>query len=274
MKVFYPDKLFDGAETLTVQKQNETSCEIHTHEFFEFVYIVKGGGTHTVDGTAYPVGRGSMLFINFGQTHEFCMDDGAEYFNILLLPEYIGTGLKRETAAVYDLFALVLESGEKRQCVRFFGSDADDVQALVNMLYSEFRSHKERRRAAMSDLMHLIVLKILDAVREGKPDAPEPKIYEILDYLKENYALNPSLSEVGKRFYYNSSYFSRLFKRFTGTGFNAYLNSLKINEAIKLLKTTDMTVDAVSQAVGYSDAKTFYAQFRKFTGTTPSALRR
>ncbi len=274
MKVFLQDKLFEGAESLTVQKLDNSACEIHTHEFFEFVYVIKGNGTHAIDGKIYPVSRGSMLFINFGQTHEFKLDEGSEYCNILMRPEYIGTGLARETAAVYDLFSLVLESKGQKQCVRFSGRDAEDVDTLVKMLYSEFCSVREHRQDAMHDLMHLIELKILEVLRAGNPDEPQPKMHEILDYLKDNYALSPSLSDISERFYYNSSYFSRLFKKLTGTGFNAYLNSLKINEAVKLLQTTDMTVDAVAQAVGYSDAKTFYTQFRKFTGTTPTALRK
>ena len=273
MKVFSHEKLFDGADTLTVQKRAETSCEIHTHEFFEFVFIAKGVGTHKIDGTEYKVKRGSLLFINFDQTHEFIMDEGSEYYNILLLPEYIGLGLRRETAAVYDLFSLVLELGDCRQCVLFSGTDTERVECLVKMLYDEY-SFKPSDKEIMRDALHIIELLALKNLREGKNDLTSPKIAEVIEYLKTNYARNPSLTELSEKFYYNSSYFSRLFKKLTGTGYNAYLNSLKISEAVKLLNSTDMTVDAISQAVGYSDYKTFYTQFKKFTGTIPTNFRK
>lgn len=80
-----------------------------------------------------------MLFINFGQTHSIETTNG-EYYNILLLPEYIGTELARETAAVYDLFSLVLENGDGKCCVNFSGSEIEETEFIVRMLYTEYCS--------------------------------------------------------------------------------------------------------------------------------------
>ena len=114
---------------------------------------------------------------------------------------------------------------------------------------------------------------LLRYVRGGKAAVSPAKTDEILGWLREHYAENPSLSEVSERFYYNDSYFSRMFKRFTGEGFNAYVNSLKIGEATELLENTSLSNEAIAEKVGYAYVKTFYAQFRKVTGTTPGAFR-
>ena len=65
-----------------------------------------------------------------------------------------------------------------------------------------------------------------------------------------------------------------MFKRFTGEGFNAYVNSLKVSEAVELLESTDLSAEEIAGMVGYADVKTFYARFKKSTGTTPGAFRR
>ena len=112
MKEFYRKEVFANNDTVTVQHiTGEDECPTHTHDFFEFVYVTKGEGRHVIDGVSYPVKKGCLLFINFGQTHSIETTNG-EYYNILLLPEYIGTELARETAAVYDLFSLVVEKGD------------------------------------------------------------------------------------------------------------------------------------------------------------------
>lgn len=65
-----------------------------------------------------------------------------------------------------------------------------------------------------------------------------------------------------------------MFKKFTGEGFNAYVNSLKINEALELIESTSLSMEEISAKVGYKDTKTFYAQFKKLTGSTPGAFRK
>ena len=225
-----------------------------------------------MDGKSYRTRPGSVVFINFGQTHEI-ISDSTEYYNVLITPDYIGSGLRRETEAVRELFSFVYERGDGDQCVNFTGADIARATALVTELYREVTEKRESWEAAASDLLHLFLIMLLRYVRGGKAAAKPDKTADILAWLREHYAENPSLSEVSERFYYNDSYFSRMFKRFTGEGFNAYVNSLKINEATELLENSLLSVEEISARVGYADVKTFYAQFRKVTGTTPGAFR-
>lgn len=272
MKGFYRNEVFPGGESLVVQHENDCGCEKHTHDFFEFVLVVKGEADHVVDGKVYRTRPGSVVFINFGQTHEV-ITTGTEYYNVLITPDYIGSGLYRETEAVRELFSFVYERGDGDQCVNFTGADIARATTLVTELYREVAEKRESWEAAASDLLHLFLIMLLRYVRGGKAAVSPAKTDEILGWLREHYAENPSLSEVSERFYYNDSYFSRMFKRFTGEGFNAYVNSLKIGEATELLENTSLSNEAIAEKVGYADVKTFYAQFRKVTGTTPGAFR-
>ena len=272
MKGFYHSDIFPGGESLVVQHNSDCGCEKHTHDFFEFALVVKGEAEHIVDGKSYRTRPGSVVFINFGQTHEI-ISDSAEYYNVLITPDYIGSGLRRETKAVRELFSFVYERGDGDQCVNFTGADIARATALVTELYREVTEKRESWETAASDLLHLFLIMLLRYVRGGKAAAKPDKTADILAWLREHYAENPSLSEVSERFYYNDSYFSRMFKRFTGEGFNAYVNSLKINEATELLENSLLSVEEISARVGYADVKTFYAQFRKVTGTTPGAFR-
>lgn len=272
MKGFYRSEIFPGGENLVVQHETDRGCEPHTHDFFEFVLVVRGEAEHIVDGKSYRTRPGSVAFINFGQTHEVVSDE-TEYYNVLITPDCIGSGLYRETETMRELFSFVYERGDGDQYVNFTGADVTRAITLVGELYRETTEKRESWEAAASDLFHLFLIMLLRYVRGGKTVAPQSKIDEVLGWLRAHYAENPSLSEVSERFYYNDSYFSRLFKRFTGEGFNAYVNSLKIGEAAELLENTSLSVEAIAEKVGYADVKTFYTQFRKITGTTPGAFR-
>ena len=72
----------------------------------------------------------------------------------------------------------------------------------------------------------------------------------------------------------NESYLSTVIKKSTGCGFSDILNQVRIDEAKKLFKTTDLSVNEVSDRVGFSSWSYFSRVFKKVAGTSPAEYRR
>jgi AraC family L-rhamnose operon transcriptional activator RhaR len=51
------------------------------------------------------------------------------------------------------------------------------------------------------------------------------------------------------------------------------MQSIRIEEACRLLKENDKKILTISEEVGYKDLKHFQQIFKKITGTTPGLLR-
>ena len=83
-----------------------------------------------------------------------------------------------------------------------------------------------------------------------------------------------SLSTVAKSVYLAPSYVSTLFKKETGINFAEYALSEKMKYAAELLATSDLKMNAISEMIGYSDARNFMRAFRKFCGKSPGRYRR
>jgi two-component system response regulator YesN len=73
---------------------------------------------------------------------------------------------------------------------------------------------------------------------------------------------------------FNSSYFSTLFKKVTGVTFSEYLRGIRMDEAKRLLKETNLSVAVICGDVGYNDIKHFSTSFKKATGVKPSEYRK
>lgn len=71
----------------------------------------------------------------------------------------------------------------------------------------------------------------------------------------------------------SKNYFSTLFKETTGINFSDFVQKLRIDEACKLLKTTDMKVIDIAHEVGFNDIKFFYEVFKRVTSQTPGSYR-
>lgn len=68
--------------------------------------------------------------------------------------------------------------------------------------------------------------------------------------------------------------FDRRFRAATGYSPKGYIQSLRVEEAKQFLEMDGYKVDAVAEAVGYSDPRTFRRLFKKMTGLSPGEYRR
>ena len=93
-------------------------------------------------------------------------------------------------------------------------------------------------------------------------------------YIKENYK-DPSLglNKISDEFQISESYFSHMFKEKTGVNFSTYLENIRMTEAARLIKETDVSLNELYIAVGYNNSNTFRRAFKKVYGVTPSAMR-
>ena len=96
---------------------------------------------------------------------------------------------------------------------------------------------------------------------------------EILQYIEENYRNPLSLEELAEKSFYNPSYFSRIFKELYGKTLTEYITEKRINEAVKLLEDTSISIEDVCHKIGYSDKKHFYKVFKQKMKLTPGQYR-
>ena len=91
----------------------------------------------------------------------------------------------------------------------------------------------------------------------------------IIKYLNENYEKDISLTKLAEVFHLNASYISYLIKSETGLTYSQYLTELRIGKAKELLKTTNLSLTEISEAVGFNDYFYFIKKFKKVVGVTP-----
>jgi YesN/AraC family two-component response regulator len=100
------------------------------------------------------------------------------------------------------------------------------------------------------------------------------KIQNAIAYIQENYNQNLNMAVVSNYLSMNYSLFSHEFKQFTGMNFVNYLKTIRINEAKRLLKDTELKIIEISQMVGYENEKNFMKSFRSLCGISPSEYRK
>ncbi len=99
-------------------------------------------------------------------------------------------------------------------------------------------------------------------------------LLEIEKEVRDNYAANLTLRDLGKKYFVNSSYLGQIFQKKYGQSFKDYLTSYRIARAEQLLTSTDMRIAEIAEKVGYKDSDYFLKKFIESNGCTPSKYRK
>lgn len=131
--------------------------------------------------------------------------------------------------------------------------------------------------ATLDELQGVSTAYILD-LKEKSDEIRRQKqkglIYQAFEYIEQNYH-DPSLSlsSIAQQLYVSPSYLSNLFKRKCEMNFVDYVTRLRMENAKRLLASTELKTYEVASRVGYKDPQYFSNSFKKYTGMTPSEFR-
>lgn len=114
----------------------------------------------------------------------------------------------------------------------------------------------------------------MDITFEDSNDVNEIRIRKAEKYVVNNISRSISRAEVADMLHLNEEYFSRLFKRYTGDTFQDYVGRKRIEQAKKLLESSQLSVSIIASKVGYDNFSHFSKVFKKAIGCTPQEYRK
>lgn len=145
------------------------------------------------------------------------------------------------------------------------------------------------RVIASADLLKLIVENCLKrhlnfVVINDNKDSKEPgrirpvhpndsKIKKALRYIDTHLSEELRLEDVAASVYLSPYYFSKLFKKYQGIGFNAWVNQQRMINAKEMLQHSDWSIASIAKNLGFSQTSYFCKVFRQAYNVTPQVFR-
>jgi len=117
----------------------------------------------------------------------------------------------------------------------------------------------------LKSLIKFYFVSLADEISKIDPKSFKRKIAE---FIEKNYFADIKLEIIANAFGYNSSYFSKLFKKIFGENFTIYLDKVRIEKAKAFLKE-GYKVCETCKKVGFEDVDYFCSKFKKYVGLSP-----
>lgn len=250
-----------GNRHIAVKRQTYSSYPQHWHNYFEIEIVVSGEGTHIFNGTAYPVSRGDAYLLTPVDFHEIESSSSIELMNVSFdderLPENIRSFLytadyskiRRFEGDAYERLVMGAELLRRE-----YESDALYVDQLLNYLLSRFLLHNERKNDCIATQEQLTGIK------------------KAVAYIEMHFREKITLERLSAISGYSPTYFSELFRKFTGETYIERVTALRINYA-KALLANGLSVSDVCFEAGFGSLSNFLTVFKTRCGMCPSQYR-
>lgn len=165
-------------------------------------------------------------------------------------------------AKLFELITIIFRAGVDS------GSPLPDMSILLKdytKVLSEDISFEELCLQT-SEVMELIMGVIYQSRSEKKTNE---NLVKAIQFIKQNYHQEISLDNVAKNVFVSNYYLSHLFRSELDMTFSDYVNKVRMEQSIQLMKASDLNVQMVAEKVGFNDAGYFSRTFKKYYGVSP-----
>ncbi len=233
----------------------------HYHSLYEIYFLLEGNCTYIIDNKVYNVQSGDIIIVPDGIIHHTKYDN-IKHSRILIncTCKYIPASVKSTVSTGNYLFRSPTVTDEARR--------------LLDKIENEYNLKDSLSDEIISCHTHsLFYLLMRNADSCLDIDNDNRLIEQAAAYIKEHFASNITLSSLAKMFSVSPEHFSRMFKKETGLGFSKYLNSLRLQHAEQLLRTTEKpNITKIAESCGFEDSNYFSKKFKEMYGVSPKRM--
>ena len=213
---------------------------------YELVLFMKDGGYSVINGTKHPIIKGAVRFLKpgdvlysykFGDVYVIHFSsDSNEIVKNLHTFDY-----SQDYDSLLKLFIKLSEAFIEENCLKMY-------HYLFKLLYMLNNSQSQT----------------------GYIDATALTIKRFID---DNYKNKITLNQMSKQFYIHPVYLQKKFKKTFNITPAEYIKQLKIQEAKKLLLTSNISVETIAEQLGFCNTSYFIKTFNSECGITPAKFR-
>lgn len=274
VEVEMPRQLGDEIEFyIQTNKKNSIACSAHIHKAAELLYVKEGSFTVTLDNKTYQIYEGDLILCCSGTIHHVIAGacEHNSYYVIKIPPSFFIGFVRLDAGAEYAM-RFALNHSDRKNLWRKNELAKSEIKSVLDKLIDEYTQKRYASELAIKLNVMELLLSILrhDAPSESlTSDRISRLIYEVMNYVQEEFAQDIDEKELAKSYGMSYSYFSRSFKRVTGITFKNYLNRTRISKAEQMLFSNDCSVSEAASACGYNSISYFIQVYRSITGKTP-----
>lgn len=228
-----------------------------------FQYTVKGQGLLEREHRTEHIGPGKAFLVEIPGEHRYWYESKSgpwEFYFLLIRPDLI----------LPNWF----EAKSRIGSTPYLPSTSVPIR-LLRDIFTEARAGRITDSYLASSYVYQFISELCryslseQRDREGWPE----KIKLAAFFIESHYARMISLDEFAENLHLSKYHLLRTFAAVVGMTPNEYLNRIRVERAMELLRQSDDSIEDIARQVGYSSGSYFIKVFRRLTSLTPGNFR-
>lgn len=265
-------------------RSTDLDHQAHYHDYYQICFVVSGELQHFQQNEAVRLSAGDAFLVPPGFVHALHFENTrSEVYSLAFDWDLFGPGFAQSETG---RFLSGLQAGDPRNIgVRLRTIlDKEQRRHLQNILDCLIWQQKGNISPLLSAAPNLVASALQLLIQsyysqpQNAPHAPTPRdagtVAQCLEYIDTHFREELSLTELCKRFGLSRSVFCAAFPQLSGLPLRQYIAQKRIAEAQMLIRSQrELSLSQVAALVGYQDDTSFYRNFLKIAGVTPSQYR-
>lgn len=232
------------------------------HEYI-IHYVLSGEGTYYVNNKEYKIKENQGFLICPEAITYYKADEKNPW-------TYIWVGFTGSSAKKYLNYAGLDED----QLI--FHSNDDEIKTCIKEMIDNPPTNYHNEL-----LLHGLLYKFMAKLSKTSnisyigtsTDYSNYYIEKSVEYINKHYTEDIKIQDIADYLSLHRSYLCKLFKKVIGKSPQEYLICFKINKSIELLEKTDLSINEISNLIGYCDQIAFSKTFKRTLGVSPKQYR-
>lgn len=252
--------------------------ERHIHNSFEAYLITQGNCSMNINGEEITCQKDDFIMILPNTVHSFevAENEKCEFLHVHFEPELFAHILVKKTSE----FSISLSDALSFHS-NFYYKQTSNV-TLFNLMTSIVSVYqKPHSYSAISNNLYVaqLMLYVLEQVSKDEPLTPGVHIQNryisyTLQYIAEHFQEKILIPDIAKKLNISTRYLGKLFSQHMNLTLANYINIYRINQAIQLMSSTDMSLVDIALSIGLNDAQHFSRLFYKIINMPPGKYRK
>ncbi len=249
----------------------------HSHEYFQIYYILQGSLVHITENGSSRLAKGDAFIIPPNCRHSIEEVKNAVFYTLSFTKESLETD-KKTLLLIFRFFSDLETDGNIQAKISIKSDQLLLFENLLERLNLEFYEKQigygDAIRAYLTVLLTLLARAHFENAPLTIPDAGgRGRIASCITYIDANLSEPLTLSDMARWCAMSKSEFCKQFSLVSGTTFGKHLHRARIHHAAKLIRE-GYDIGALYSLCGYNDFSTFYRNFKKNMGCSPSQYKK
>ena len=259
---------------LNISYASVKNYPLHWHNTIEIIYVLKGRINISIDTDSFELYENEVEIINSDETHTIYSNEDNRILMFHIDPIFFEKYYKdvKNINFYTNTSDEGAQDGEEYDTLRLFLA-----RLLCEIVQRQENYNKEIDNILIDLLFHLInnfhyLIYEQEELKDNKEQLE--RYHRISKYIFNNYNNNITLQDIAKKEFLSPHYLSHEIKYATGYSFTDLLNLTRVEESIKLLLDTDMSISEITEEVGFSHTRYLNKHFKHYYNCTPLQFRR